>query len=61
MKIKFIKEPCGIGFAYSTGNEADLPESAALELIADGYAEAVENEPVTEEHSKPVAKPSKKK
>ena len=38
MRIKFIKSPTAVGFAYHIGEEASLPNLVALELIADGYA-----------------------
>lgn len=52
MKIRFINEPTGLGYAYFAGEEATLPDSAAKELIADGYAVEV-TEP-------DAAKPAKK-
>lgn len=65
MKIKFIKEPTGVGYAYFTGDTADLPKYAANELIADGYAEEVKaeggrNHPQSKKTSSQSQKPKAK-
>lgn len=42
MEIKFIKSPVGIGYSYSAGNTAELPDALAKEFIEMGYAEEVQ-------------------
>jgi len=38
MRIKFIKSPCGIGYGYSEGEEAEFPATLAKEFIRDKFA-----------------------
>lgn len=43
MRVRFIKCPTGMyNLSYGPGDEAILPEPQARELIADGYAVAVQ-------------------
>lgn len=45
MRVRFIKDPTGkYNLCYEIGEEIDLPETQAKELIEDGYAVAVEYE-----------------
>lgn len=41
MRIKFINPTAGIGLAYHPGEEANLPNALAQELINDGFAQAL--------------------
>ena len=46
MRIKFLKDPCGIyRLSYEVGEVVDLPDPQAKELIETGHAEKTK-EPV---------------
>jgi len=63
-KIKFIKSPTGrFGLAYGEGEEAELNEALANELIEFGYAVLVEEvKPIETAVSKEfIETPEKKK
>lgn len=48
MKIRFIKGAAPVGFGYHEGEEAELNDVQAKELIETGYAEEIKRA-VTEE------------
>jgi DNA-directed RNA polymerase alpha subunit len=41
MKIEFLKSPCGLGLGYFEGDQAEVKESLAKELINTGFAKLV--------------------
>lgn len=48
MRVRFIKDPTGkFSLSYEIGEEKDLPESQAMDLIEDGYAIALPTRPET--------------
>ncbi len=43
MKVRFIKDPCGLyNLCYEVGEEINLPDAQGLEVIETGHAEPVE-------------------
>lgn len=60
MRIRFIKDPCGMyNLAYGPGEETDLPDAQAREIIETGHAVPVEFKPQTEKATSRV-KPEKR-
>lgn len=53
MKIKIVKNPVKFNLAHFIGEEVELDEKMAAELIEAGVAEPVE---VEEQHAKPAKK-----
>jgi len=46
MLIKFVKNPAGkYSLSYEVGEEINLPDSQAMELIEDGYAILIQEKP----------------
>lgn len=46
MKVKFIKDPVGkYSLCYEVGQEINLPDSQAMDLIEDGYAILIPDKP----------------
>ena len=53
MIVRFIKNPVGkYNLSYEVGQEIDLPDSQAVDLIEDKYAELVRQSPVQTAESK---------
>jgi hypothetical protein len=53
MKIEFVKSPSGIfKMAYSAGEQADIDEKTAKNLIKDGFAIALDEEKPTRKSTK---------
>ena len=45
MKIKFVKNTISWGYAYMTGEEADVKEAFAAEMVESGFAVIVNKAP----------------
>jgi len=41
MKIEFVKNTGGIGYAYMEGQQFDFPEAFAIEMVELGYARII--------------------
>ena len=56
-KVKFLKSPVGLGFAYCQHEEAEINENQANEFIELGYAvEIIEETAPVEKAVKPAPK-----
>jgi hypothetical protein len=58
IKVKFIKHPAGLNYAYNVGDEAALPEAKAKQLLDAGMVVFIAAGEIEKAESK--AKPEKR-
>lgn len=57
MRVRFIKNPTGkYNLSYEVGEEINLPDPQAMDLITDGYAILVQEKPQNASSKQPIEK-----